>query len=173
MSEKPIRVAGMVNDSVVDGVGLRFCLFVQGCPLSCAGCHNSATQSFAGGTLMTAEEIFARIENNPLLDGVTFSGGEPMCQAEQLLPLAKKIKQKGLHLAVYTGFLFERLFEKNAPPFVLELLSYVDVLIDGPFVLSQKSCDLKFKGSSNQRVIDIPKSLASKKAVLVCDGNWD
>lgn len=166
-----IKIAGHVNDSIVDGPGLRFTLFVQGCPRRCEGCHNPQAQDFAGGKLESVDEIFERIESNPLLDGVTFSGGEPMCQAKQLLPLAKKIKAKGLHLAAYTGFVFENLLKMNDVD-ILKLLSFVDVLIDGPFVLSLKSYDLKFKGSKNQRVIDVKKSLLFHKVVLCEDKDW-
>lgn len=168
-----IRVSGMVNDSIVDGVGLRFALFVQGCPLQCEGCHNPQTQPFEGGTFYSADEIFEKITKNPLLDGVTFSGGEPMCQALLLVPLAKMIKQKGLHLACYTGFVFENLISKHAPQGVSELLQYLDVLIDGPFILAKREIDLKFKGSSNQRTIDVQQSLKENQVVLLSDEKWN
>ena len=171
MHEKDIKVAGFVSDSVVDGPGLRFALFVQGCQLSCEGCHNPQTQNFEGGTWMSIGELFAKIENNPLLDGVTLSGGEPLCQAKQLLPLVQKIKDKDLHLAVYTGFVFEKLLEINNQD-MLQLLQFVDVLIDGPFVQSLKSHDLKFKGSKNQRTIDVKQSLMQKRVVLCEEEAW-
>jgi anaerobic ribonucleoside-triphosphate reductase activating protein len=112
------------------------------------------------------------INANPLLYGVTFSGGDPFVQAKQLLPIAKFVKEKGLELACYTGYLYEVLISDQVP-YAKELLSYVDILIDGRFVLSQKSMDLKFKGSRNQRTIDVQKSLKEGKAVLSTDEKWN
>ena len=155
--ETKINVAGLVNDSIVDGVGLRYVVFVQGCPRRCEGCHNAGTQPFVEKRLMTSNEIMSEIKKNPLLDGVTFSGGEPMCQAQALVPLAKMIKESGLHLAVYTGYTYEELINSNMLG-VKELLKYVDILIDGEFVQSLRDYTLKFRGSSNQRVIDVQNS---------------
>ena len=152
-----INVAGLINDSIVDGVGLRFVVFVQGCPRRCKGCHNEGTQPFVTKTLMTPQNIMDKINKNPLLDGVTFSGGEPMCQAKSLSVLAKLIKDKGLHLAVYTGYTYEDLIHSNMEG-VKELLQYVDILIDGEFVQELRDYTLKFRGSSNQRVIEVQKS---------------
>ena len=152
-----INVAGLINDSIVDGVGLRFVVFVQGCPRRCKGCHNEGTQPFVTKTLMTPQDIMDEINKNPLLDGVTFSGGEPMCQAKSLSVLAKLIKDKGLHLAVYTGYTYEDLIHSNMEG-VKELLQYVDILIDGEFVQELRDYTLKFRGSSNQRVIEVQKS---------------
>ena len=169
--EIKINVAGVVNDSIVDGVGLRYVLFVQGCPRKCKGCHNQETQPFIEKTLMTPTEIMEQINANPLLDGVTFSGGEPMCQAYALVPLAKMIKDKGLHLAVYTGFTFEKLLE-NEMNGVIDLLKYTDILIDGEFVEKLRDYTLKFRGSSNQRVIDVQESLKQNKTILVDSPKW-
>ena len=169
--ENLINVAGTVNDSIVDGVGLRYVLFVQGCPRKCKGCHNADTQPFVEKTLMTPAEIMEQIDSNPLLDGVTFSGGEPMCQAESLVPLAKMIKERGLHLAIYTGYTFEDLCAKDATC-VKELLAYADVLIDGEFIESLRDYTLKFRGSSNQRVIDVQESLRLSQTVLVTSPKW-
>ncbi len=170
--ERRINVAGFVNDSVVDGPGLRFTLFVQGCPLSCEGCHNPQTQPFEGGKVKSFDEIFELIEKNPLLDGVTFSGGEPLCQAEALLPLAKKIKEKGLNLVIYSGFVFEVLQTHPALKPSFELVCLADTLIDGPFILSQKEFGLKFKGSKNQRIIDVSSTLKSNEIVLRTSEDW-
>ncbi|MGI5842423.1 MAG: anaerobic ribonucleoside-triphosphate reductase activating protein [Christensenellales bacterium] len=169
---KKINVAGFVNDSVVDGPGLRFTLFVQGCPLKCEGCHNAQAQSFEIKKEYTQEEIFALIENNPLLDGVTFSGGEPFCQAEALLPLARMVKQKGLDLAIYTGFVFEKFLNKTLPKPYLELASMADTIIDGPFILKEKEFGLKFKGSKNQRIIDPKQSFLQNKVVFQTNEEW-
>ena len=115
---------------------------------------------------MTADEIFAMIKKNPLIKGVTFSGGEPMCQSEALMPLAKMIKEAGLELAIYTGYTFEEIAEDP-------LLAYADVVVDGRFMMDQKSYELKFKGSSNQRIIDVKKSLEAGNVVLNEDMRWN
>ncbi len=165
-----IKIAGLVNDSITDGVGIRFVVFVQGCPHRCDGCHNQHTQDFAGGSYMEDGEILEKIKNNPLLDGVTLSGGEPFAQAEKLLWLAKEIKKLNLHLVIYTGYVFENLKEIQG---AYELLKYADVLVDGPFVKNLRDYTLKFKGSSNQRIIDVQKTLQSGKVELVTDEKWN
>ena len=166
-----LRISGCVNDSIVDGPGLRFTLFTQGCPHNCPGCHNPQTHDFKGGYNASIKKIFAQIKANPLLSGVTFSGGEPFVQAKTLVPLAKMIKETGLELACYTGFVFERLASDQVKG-ARELLNYIDVLIDGKFVLSQRSLDLAFKGSKNQRTINVPQSLKEGKVVLEKGERW-
>ena len=156
---------GMVNDSIVDGPGLRFAVFVQGCPHHCPGCHNPDSHAFGVGTPTEADVILERIRNNPLLDGVTFSGGEPFCQAGELAALGREIKAMGLHLISYTGFTFEYLYEHRAENGYGELLAVLDILIDGKFVEELRSLELRFRGSSNQRILDVPKSLAAGKAI--------
>ncbi len=156
---------GMVNDSIVDGPGLRFAVFVQGCPHNCPGCHNPDSHTFGTGTKTEISEILARIEGNPLLDGVTFSGGEPFCQAQELAVLGKKIKEMGLNLISYTGYTFEYLYAHRDENGIGELLDVLDFLIDGPFVEAQRSLELRFRGSANQRILDVPASLAAGKAV--------
>ena len=169
---KKLRISGIVNDSIVDGPGLRLCVFTQGCPHHCPGCHNPQTHDFKRKKKISIRKIEKDILANPLLTGITFSGGEPFIQAKQLLPLAKFIKEKGLELASYTGFLFEELYN-NKVPFARELLNYIDVLIDGKFVLAQRSLNLKFKGSKNQRTIDVQASLKEGKAVLSTNEKWN
>lgn len=161
-----IKVCGIVGESITDGPGFRFALFVQGCPHNCPGCHNPQTHPFEGGESLTAQEIFAMIKKNPLIRGVTFSGGEPMCQSEALLPLAKMIKEAGMELAIYTGYTFEEIAKDP-------LLAYADVVVDGRFMMDEKSYELKFKGSRNQRVIDVKKSLEAGKVVLNEDMRWN
>ena len=136
-----IRLSDTVNDSIVDGPGLRFTVFVQGCPHDCPGCHNPQTHDFAGGRDTTTEEILERIKSNPLLDGVTFSGGEPFCQAKALAELGKEIKQLGLNLITYTGYTFEYLYAHREENGIGELLSVTDWLIDGPFVDALRSLE--------------------------------
>ena len=162
-----IRVFGTANDSIVDGPGLRYALFVQGCTHNCKGCHNPGSHALDGGTLRDTDEIFEEIKKNPLLDGVTFSGGEPFLQARALSRLAEKIKGLGLNIYVYSGFTFEQLVEgKNAENAWGELLSHVDFLVDGKFEEDKKHYTLTFKGSENQRIIDVQSSLGGKIKIV-------
>lgn len=167
MEEKKIIVAGLVPESIVDGLGLRFTVFVQGCPHHCEGCHNPQTHPFEGGKALSAGEVFAHIEKNPLISGVTLSGGEPFCQAEALLELARLIKGKGLHLCAYSGYTLDELLKmgESQPP-VRELLELCDVLIDGKFVLAERTLEKRFAGSRNQRVLDVRRSLREGEPVL-------
>jgi anaerobic ribonucleoside-triphosphate reductase activating protein len=154
LSKHIIRMAGIVPESYVDGPGVRFTIFVQGCPHQCSGCHNSDTWDFFGGTSFTANELLEKIilanRENPYLQGVTISGGEPFIQAYPLAHLAKGIKELGMDLAVYTGYTLERL---PKVPSALEFLEHIDILIDGPFVLEKKALTLPFRGSANQRIL--------------------
>ncbi|MBE6903766.1 MAG: anaerobic ribonucleoside-triphosphate reductase activating protein [Ruminococcaceae bacterium] len=168
MSDK-IRVANFINDSITDGPGLRFTLFVQGCTHCCKGCHNPSTWALDGGSLMSPEEIFNEFKDNILLSGVTFSGGEPFLQAKELLPLAKMIKDSGLELAIYSGFTYQEIIDD---PVKKELLSFADTLIDGRFELENRSLCLKFKGSTNQRIIDVKSSLSKGEVVLETGERW-
>lgn len=168
---KKLRISGTVNDSIVDGPGLRFTIFTQGCPHNCPGCHNPQTHSMKGGKKISINKLYKQIKENGLLSGITFSGGEPFVQAKTLIPLAKKLKEDNFEIASYTGYLFEDLLNDKVP-FAKELLKYLDVLIDGKFVLSLKSMDLAFKGSSNQRTIDVQKSLKENKTILSSDNRW-
>lgn len=156
-----IRIADTVNDSIVDGNGIRFTIFTQGCPHHCKGCHNPQTHDFNGGTIISEEELLKSIKANPLLDGVTFSGGEPFCQAAALASIGKKIHSIGnLDIVTYTGYTFEELingFDKH--PEWKELLEETDILIDGRFEESLKSYDVRFRGSKNQRYLDAKESL--------------
>jgi anaerobic ribonucleoside-triphosphate reductase activating protein len=161
-----LQVYGTVNDSIVDGPGLRFSVFVQGCPHNCPGCHNPGSHPFAGGTVMTTAELLERIKANPLLSGVTFSGGEPFCQPLPLAELGREVKALGLNIVTFTGYTFEYLYEKRSSKAGYDaLLSVTDWLIDGRFMEELRSLELHFRGSSNQRIIDVPKSLAAGHAV--------
>ncbi len=165
LSEK-LRIAGTVNDSIVDGPGIRFAIFTQGCPHHCEGCHNPHTHDFEAGELVTLESLLDKIKSNPLLDGVTYSGGEPFCQAEQLYALGNEVKKLDMNIVTYTGYTYEYLTEHATPQnYYSELLSVTDYLVDGPFELDKRDILLKFKGSSNQRIINVKKSLAEKKVV--------
>lgn len=172
LNAKNIRLAGVVNDSITDGPGIRFTVFVQGCPHHCPGCQNPQTWEFNGGVMVSAADLLADIEHNPLLSGVTLSGGEPLAQAEALLPLAEAVRQKGLSLAIYTGYTFERLMEMQDKS-IMQLLKLADTLIDGPFIIAERNLELNFRGSANQRIIDLPKSLAANKAVIDTSERWN
>ena len=153
LKDVSLRVAGVIEESIVDGPGIRFVLFLQGCRLRCPGCQNPQTWDFDGGTLVPSDEVLARIRENPLVHGVTFSGGEPFEQAEALLPLAKELKAQGYHLMAFSGFTLEQLVQK---PECRALLEQLDLLVDGPFIEAQKSLDLRFRGSRNQRILNMP-----------------
>jgi anaerobic ribonucleoside-triphosphate reductase activating protein len=160
-----IRLSGVVNDSIVDGPGIRLTVFTQGCPHHCPGCHNPQTHDPEGGFIGDTEAILKALAENPLLDGITLSGGEPLDQPIACRELAKGTKKFGLNVWAYTGYLWETLLEQGNPD-VLRLLSQIDVLIDGPFIQDQRSLDLLFCGSKNQRLIDVKKSLEAEKVVL-------
>lgn len=163
-----LRISDLVNDSIVDGEGLRFTVFVQGCPHHCKGCHNPQTHDFNAGRLVSIDEIAQKIQSNPLLDGVTFSGGEPFCQSMELYELGKKVREMGLNIMTYTGYTFEYLYEHLHDGMGYDaLLSVTDLLVDGRFIEEQRSLELKFRGSANQRIIDVPKSLSEGKAIAI------
>ncbi|MBR6401664.1 MAG: anaerobic ribonucleoside-triphosphate reductase activating protein [Firmicutes bacterium] len=157
-----IRLAGIVNDSIVDGTGLRLTVFVQGCPHNCPGCHNPQTHSFDGGYMADTDDILAAAQKDPLLEGLTFSGGEPFMQPLPLADLAKKAHKAGYNIFCYTGFLYEDIL-KDADKRIL--LENVDFLVDGPFIEAQKSLLLNFRGSKNQRIIDVAKSLEANTVI--------
>lgn len=155
-----LRIAGTVPESIVDGPGIRYTLFVQGCPHRCPGCHNPQTHDFFGGEVADIGQILAQIEENPLLSGVTFSGGEPFCQAEALSELGVRVKALGKHLIVYSGYTIEQLLEmEKSQPYVGKLLRIADILIDGPYIQQLRDLTLPFRGSSNQRIIDVKEYL--------------
>ncbi|MBJ2183474.1 MAG: anaerobic ribonucleoside-triphosphate reductase activating protein [Muribaculaceae bacterium] len=156
-----IRVAGIVDGTSVDGPGLRTSIYTAGCAHACPGCHNEQTWPFDSGEDYTVQQLLERIDKNDF--NVTLSGGDPMYQAKALLPLAKAIKERGLTIWCYTGFLYEQLLEM---PDAAELLKYIDVLVDGPYVDAQRDPDLRFRGSSNQRLIDVAASLATETTLL-------
>ena len=161
-----MKIAGVVQDSIVDGPGFRFAVFVQGCELRCEGCHNPATWDRGGGTEVPVAELVGEMLGNPLTDGLTLSGGEPFLQARECAELAAAARASGFNVWVYSGFTFDELalLAQSEPP-VGELLGLADVLVDGPFMLPLRSLSLKWRGSGNQRVIDVPASLMAGRAV--------
>lgn len=161
-----LRIAGVVQDSIVDGPGLRFTLFVQGCPHRCPGCHNPQTHDPAGGYDCLLQKILDAVDKNPLVSGVTLSGGEPFSQPEPLAVLAGALRQRGKNIIVYSGYTFEELLSRaEREPAVIELLSRCDYLVDGRFILAQKNLLLRWRGSDNQRIVYLPDSLREKRAV--------
>lgn len=164
-----IRISGTVSESIVDGPGLRYVVFTQGCPHNCEGCHNPGTHDFSGGKVVDTNELFEECTSDPLNKGVTFSGGEPFCQPEALYELGMRFKERGYHLMCYSGWTFEELLEKGKhEEFVQKLLSILDVLVDGRFILSRRTLSLPFRGSDNQRIIDVGQSL-QKNIIVLCE----
>ena len=165
-----LNLSGIQTDSIVDGPGIRTTFFCQGCPHHCEGCHNPETWPFEGGTPVDTEAMVRIVTDNPLCRGVTFSGGEPFAQAEGFLELAKALKEKGYEVASYSGYTFEQLL--SGTPAQKELLQNIDILIDGQFILAEKSLEVPFRGSKNQRILDVPKSLQTGSAVEVTSKRW-
>ncbi len=161
-----LRIAGTIQDSIVDGPGLRFTVFTQGCPHHCPGCHNPETHDPNGGTLVSVASLIDEMRRNPLITGLTLSGGDPFLQAANCIPLARAAREDGLTIWIYTGYQYETLCAPNAPESWHELLECADVLVDGPFLLDQRSLSCSFRGSTNQRLIDLSKSRAAKKVIL-------
>ena len=153
-----MRIFGLQQDSIVDGPGFRFACFVQGCPHGCPGCHNPDSHDPAGGQEMSVEEVARQLLKNPLTDGLTLSGGEPFAQAEDCLALAKIAHGHGLNVWSYSGWTFEYLRDQGTPA-QRSLLAELDVLVDGPFLLSERTLSLPWRGSRNQRVVDVRRSL--------------
>ncbi len=170
MEMKTLRLAGVIRESIVDGPGIRMTIFGQGCPHRCKGCHNPNTHDPKGGYISHPENILKAIDENPLLQGVTFSGGEPFLQAEGFAKLGAEIKKRKLHLMTYTGYTYEQILDgiEKGEKGWMELLSVTDILVDGRFILEEKSLNLLFRGSKNQRLIDVKKSLEEKSVEL-----WD
>ena len=160
-----ISLSGVTGDSIVDGPGLRLTIFTQGCLHHCPGCHNPQTHDPEGGSWADTEDILAAAAENPLLDGITLSGGDPFLQPVPCLALAEGAHKIGLNVWTYTGYTWEALWEENAPE-KIALLKETDVLVDGPFLLAERSLELRFCGSRNQRLSDVKKSLAEDKVVL-------
>ena len=162
-----IRIANVIEESFVDGEGIRFTIFVQGCPHHCKGCHNPGTHDFNGGRIVDTDELILKFSRAKLINGITLTGGEPVCQISAVTELAKAAKENNLNVWCYTGYTYEELLNATENK---NFLNYVDVLVDGPFIESQRDLTMPFCGSKNQRLIDIPKTLKQKKIVtwLLC-----
>jgi len=152
----PIRLFGVVRESIVDGPKLRYVVFVQGCPHKCAGCHNPGSHPYGGGKETTTEKIWADIRKNPLIKGITFSGGEPFLWGHELAVIAKKARERGMDIMTYSGFTWEHLVKKaETEPSVRELLAETNYLVDGRYVEAERDLNLHFRGSRNQRILDV------------------
>ncbi|MBQ8510405.1 MAG: radical SAM protein [Clostridia bacterium] len=156
MESLPIRLFGVVRESSVDGPDLRYVVFVQGCPHKCYNCHNPGSHAYGGGKETTTDRIWRDIQKNPLIRGITFSGGEPFLWGHELAVIAKKAADAGLTVMTYTGFTWEHLQKKaETEPSVRELLAATNYLVDGRYVDALRDLNLRFRGSSNQRILDI------------------
>ncbi len=171
MTEPFLRTFGLVSDSIVDGPGLRLSVFTQGCPHGCPGCHNPESHDPAGGTETPIAEILEKIRKNPLLSGITLTGGEPMEQAGACLALVRGLPE-GLNVWVYTGYTYEEILSSGDAE-KIALARAADVLVDGRFVLAERSLSLGFRGSRNQRLIDMKKTLAEGNVVLWAPPVWE
>jgi anaerobic ribonucleoside-triphosphate reductase activating protein len=152
--------ANCTQDSITDGPGLRMVVWAQGCFHNCAGCHNPGTHSLTGGFVAAVEDILVQFDANPLLAGVTLSGGDPFVQAQACAEIAKGVKERGKNVWTYTGYTLEQILNSGRPDW-LELLKYTDVLVDGPYQEELRSLELTFRGSENQRVIKVQEVIVA------------
>lgn len=162
-----MNVSGINFESIADGEGVRVVVFISGCLHNCKGCHNPASHSFTAGQPFTSDlqdKIVAYIKNTPFISGLTLSGGDPMYSAEELIPFVQKLRSEvdGVTVWIYSGFLYEEIKQNEE---MSELLKQCDVLVDGEFVLEQRDITLAYKGSQNQRIIDVQKSLSLQKVI--------
>lgn len=165
-----LRISSPITfDSIVDGPGLRMVIWTQGCAHNCRECHNPHTHNIDGGYDVDSEDIIKEIKSLKLQRGVTLSGGEPFLQPEALEEIVREAKNNKLDVWAYTGFTIEQLLDKKNPLYFknLKLLRQIDVLVDGKFIVEKKDINLKFRGSSNQRIINVDKTLKNKKIFLL------
>lgn len=163
-----LRLSGIIEESISNGPGLRLVVFAQGCKHHCAGCHNPSSHDFEGGYDLSIGELLKLMAENPLLDGITLSGGDPFEQALGFGLLAKAARASGYHVTTYTGYTFEQLLNRRqVSPEIGLLLEETDLLIDGPFQIACKNELLLFRGSENQRLIDVKQSLALEAVITI------
>ncbi|MBO1687315.1 MULTISPECIES: anaerobic ribonucleoside-triphosphate reductase activating protein [Clostridium] len=166
--DKDIRLSGIAYESLVNGPGIRRVFFSQGCKHNCKGCFNPDTHDFNGGENRNMDELIESVLDNPMIKGVTFSGGDPLEQAEKFAYMAKAFKNNNLNVWCYTGYTYEYIREhKDENNGWNELLNNIDVLVDGKFEEENMQEGLKFRGSTNQRIIDIKESLNHGKIVIL------
>jgi len=168
-----LKIAGIVKESVVDGPGIRLVVFVQGCPHHCPGCHNPASHDPSGGSETSTEAILKELEEDKLVSGITLSGGEPFLQPEALVELAAEVKRRGLSVVTYSGYVYEELLAMGKlDEKISGLLQLTDILVDGPYLQERRDIGLAFRGSGNQRLIDVPSSLRLGRVVEWSDPAW-
>ncbi len=160
-----IRLAGVIRESIVDGPGIRFVVFTQGCKHGCKGCQNPETHDMDGGYLTDTQKIVDAVKQNKIIKGVTLSGGDPLFQPKATLDLCQKLKAEGYDIMIYTGYVFENLLKMNDED-ILGILKLCDTLVDGPFILEKRSLSCRFRGSTNQRLIDVQASLEKGEVIL-------
>ncbi|MDR2823388.1 MAG: anaerobic ribonucleoside-triphosphate reductase activating protein [Mycoplasmataceae bacterium] len=166
MVKQTVRLSGITPQSLVNGPGLRKVYFAQGCKHHCKDCFNPETWSFQGGRIWDVDQLVKEIKEETYLEGVTFSGGDPVEQAEGFATLGQKLKQQGFNIWCYTGYTWEELMKKSAADKnLMNLLKTIDVIVDGKYVNTLHSHSHKYRGSSNQRLINVAASLKAKKAV--------
>ncbi len=162
-----LRIAGIINESIADGPGIRLVVFTQGCSHNCLGCHNPHTHSYDSGELIDTDKLVSDVRSNHLLDGITLSGGDPFEQAEACSVLAAEVKRLGLNVITYTGYTYEQLIDLAVQRAgYSRLLNNTDLLIDGPYIQKERNLLLKFRGSTNQRIIDMNKTRAEGQLVI-------
>ena len=163
-----MNMAGFYDESISNGTGWRAVLFVSGCPHHCPGCHNAIAQDYNYGQKFNKQEIIDRICDNSILKGITISGGEPLCKENipEVLDFIKEVKKvrPNFNVWCYTGFTYEEVLKSKD---MLNLLKYVDVLVDGKFKIDELSLNLDFRGSRNQRIIDVQQSLKENKVIIL------
>lgn len=159
-----LRIAGVVDDSIVDGPGVRYTIFTQGCAHNCDGCHNKQTHDYRGGTLVDIKDLLEDIQSHKYIKAVTLSGGEPLDQPIAIKALVEDLKSKGYHILIFTGYTYEQIFLDSKK---FEIVKQVDIIIDGKFDINLKSLNINFRGSTNQRIIDIQKTLEKKEISLL------
>ena len=165
-----LKIAGIIRESIVDGPGIRFVVFTQGCSHKCPGCHNPQTHDPEGGNWITVDRILEEIAEDPLLKGVTFSGGEPFEQPGPMAELAKGVLDMGLDLISYSGYTFEELLEMSEEDEdVRFIVEHCRMIIDGRFILEEKTLALPFRGSTNQRLVNVQESLRTGEVVVFED----
>lgn len=165
---KTVKLAGIIHESLINGPGMRRVLFAQGCMHNCKGCFNTHTHSFNDGEAFNIGNIINDIKKNPLIKGVTFSGGDPVEQADAFSQIAKEVKKLNKDIWCYTGYTFEEILKNSDKKVELrELIENIDVLVDGKFDISKKDDNLKYRGSSNQRIVDVKESLSKGEVVIV------
>ena len=166
--KRTIKLSGIAYESLVNGPGMRRVFFAQGCKHNCKGCFNPDTHDFNGGEEMDMDELISDTLNNPILRGVTFSGGDPWEQADKFAYMAKAFKDNELDVWSYTGYTYEYILEnKDEKLGWNDLLNNIDVLVDGKFEENKMQDGLKFKGSINQRIIDVKESIRLNEIIIM------